>query len=82
MQIVEISRLEMERRQMKPANLQATVEAMNHDGVVLLPQVIDIDHIGALGEKMQADIRQLEASEGISNNWQGVRPPPFAPYLF
>ena len=82
MKIVEVSRLEMERRQMKPATLQAAVEAMNQDGVVLLPEVINIEHIDVLGEKMQADIRQLEISEGISNNWAGVRPPPFAPYLF
>ena len=82
MKIVDVSRLEMERRQMKPATLQAAVEAMNQDGVVLLPEVINIEHIDVLGEKMQADIRQLEISEGISNNWAGVRPPPFAPYLF
>ena len=82
MQTVEISRSERESGKMREATLQAAVEAILQDGVVLLPQVIDVGHIDALGEKMQADICRLNGAERFEGSWSGLRPPPFAPYLF
>ena len=82
MQTVKISRKEIERGVMQPENLDAAINAVREDGVVLLPGVINIEHIERLGEKMLEDIQTVEKTQGIVNNWQGVRPPLFHPYLF
>ena len=82
MQTVEISLSERESGEMREATLNAAVEAIIRDGVVLLPQMIDVGHVDALGEKMQADIRRLSGAERFQGSWSGIRPPPFAPYLF
>ena len=82
MQALKISLDEVKSGLMCADNIQAAVEALREDGVVLLPGVIDVDHIDRLGQKMLDDVDSVEQTNEISNNWQGVRPPPFHPYLF
>lgn len=82
MQTIEVSRAEGATGKMKEASLKAAVEAISHDGVVLIPQVIDVGHIDALEEKMQTDLRQLNDERRFEGSWSGIRPPPFDPYLF
>lgn len=67
---------------MSAANLAACRAALDEDGCVLLPGIVDVDHIDQLCDKMLLDIAALEQEGGISNDWQGVRPPPCHPWLF
>ena len=82
MQILKISYDEIKSGQMHADNIQASIKALQEDGVILLSGAIDVDHIDCLGQKMLEDIDRVKQTNGISNNWQGVRPPPFHPYLF
>ena len=82
MRSVEVTREEVESGKMRLEHVDAAVEAMKEEGVVLLPGVIDTDHVDALGEKMLDDIKTLDERTGINGNWAGVRPPPFHPHLF
>ena len=81
MRSVEVTREEVESGKMRLEHVDAAVEAMKEEGVVLLPGVIDTDHVDALGEKMLDDIKTLDERTGINGNWAGVRPPPFHPHL-
>ena len=82
MQVLKISYDEIKSGQMHADNIQASIKALQEDGIILLSGVIDVDHIDCLGQKMLEDIDKVKQTNGISNNWQGVRPPPFHPYLF
>lgn len=62
--------------------LALAVRAMDEDGVVALRQAIDVAPIDALAARMLEDLERYEAAYGIDNNFQGVRPPPFHPFLF
>lgn len=82
MQHIELSTSERRNSTFSEQTLKAAIAAMQKDGYVCLPNVIHTDHVDALNEKMQADIRQVEKERGIDDNYQGVRPPPFHPYLY
>ena len=82
MRTLKISSDEVKSGHMHADNIQASIKALKEDGVVLLSGVIDVDHIDRLSQKMLEDVDSVEQTNGISNNWQGVRPPPFHPYLF
>lgn len=62
--------------------LAAAVRAMDEDGVVALRGAIDLGPVDALGARMFEDLARYEAEYEIDNNFQGIRPPPFHPYLF
>ena len=82
MQHIDISSGERRSNTLSEKTLNAALTAFRADGYVCMPDVIDTDHIDALNEKMQADIRTVEKERGISDNYQGVRPPPFHPHLY
>lgn len=65
-----------------PNKVATAVAALETDGVVVLRQAIDLTPIITLCDKMLADLATYEAEYEIDNNFQGVRPPPFHPYLF
>jgi hypothetical protein len=58
------------------------VQAMDEDGVVALRQALDVGPVDALAARMLADLERYEAEYAIDNNFQGIRPPPFHPFLF
>jgi len=82
MQHIELSASERRNNTFSEQTLAAALKAFEEDGYVCLPSVISTDHIDALNEKMQADILLVEKERGIDDNYQGVRPPPFHPYLY
>lgn len=82
MQHIELGAAERTGGTMTAPTLDKALEALRADGYVCLPGVVSTDHIDALNEKMQADICAVEKAVGIDDNYQGVRPPPFHPYLF
>ena len=63
------------------AHYAAALAALREDGIVCLTDVIDRAHIDALNDKMQADM-EVRTPSRKANAWNGLRPPPFAPYLF
>src|SRR5262245_3832520 len=55
---------------------------MDEDGVVALRQAVDVVPVDTLGARMLADLERYEVEHKSDNNFQGVRPPPFHPFLF
>jgi len=82
MQTIKVSQHEVESGKMQRVHVEAALKALREDGVVVLSGVVDTDHIDRLCAKMLEDIYTVEKTQGIVNNWQGVRPPVFHPYLF
>ena len=68
MQALKISPDEVKSGLMCADNIQAATGALREDGVVLLPSVIDVDHIDRLGQKMLDDVDSVEQTNEISNN--------------
>jgi hypothetical protein len=79
---IEITAEERRTRELAPEKLATAVEAMHEDGVVALRQAIDVDPVDILGVRMLEDLAQYAELYEIDNNFQGVRPPPFHPFLF
>lgn len=79
---IDITQEERKTGQLTPDKLATAVQAMTEDGVVALRQAIDIASVDKLGAKMLADLAQYAELYEIDNNFQGVRPPPFHPFLF
>jgi hypothetical protein len=69
-----------------PERLQAALDALRVDGVVVLADVVDLEHIDALHERMVSDLVALQARPDAPYNWTAGNiqqdPPPFKPYLF
>jgi hypothetical protein len=67
-------------------NLLAAVDALRHDGYVVLNDVVDPAHLDILHERMIADLDALQARADAPYNWNVGNlqqdPPPFPPYLF
>lgn len=64
-----------------PSTLAAAAAALHEDGVVALRQVVPLQSIAILNEKMLADIDQATAKGRVKNDFQGIRPPPCHPWL-
>jgi hypothetical protein len=79
---IEITQEERKTGQLAPEKLATAVEAMHEDGVVALRQAIDLAPVDTLGARMLEDLAQYAELYEIDNNFQGVRPPPFHPFLF
>lgn len=67
-------------------DLKAAVSALNHDGFVVLNDVVDPTHLDTVHERMIADLEALQARKDAPYNWNAGNlqqdPPPFPPYLF
>jgi len=79
---IEITPEERKTGQLAPDKMDTAVRAMAEDGVVALRRAMDPAPVEKLGAKMLADLAQYEEQYEIDNNFQGVRPPPFHPFLF
>ncbi|MBT3266677.1 hypothetical protein HN371_05950 [Candidatus Poribacteria bacterium] len=82
MEFVEIPPRDIETGAVDATCMDAALRAFEEDGVVALPGIVDTDHIDALADKMLDDIRVYAKTNEIGNNYQGLRPPPFHPFLF
>jgi hypothetical protein len=69
-----------------PERLQTALDALRMDGIVVLADIIDPDHLDALHEQMMHDLDALQARPDAPYNWTTGNiqqdPPPFQPYLF
>lgn len=82
MRHIDITPAERKTGQLAPDKIATAVAAMAADGVVALRQAIDLAVVDTLGAKMLDDLAHYEQMYAIDNNFQGLRPPPFHPYLF
>lgn len=82
MREIDITPAERKTGQLAPDKIATAVAAMAADGVVALRQAIDLAVVDTLGAKMLDDLAHYEQMYTIDNNFQGLRPPPFHPYLF
>jgi hypothetical protein len=69
-----------------PEKLQAAMEALRTDGLVVLADVVDLEHLDVLHERLISDLALLRARPDAPYNWTAGNiqqdPPPFEPYLF
>jgi hypothetical protein len=79
---IDITPEERTAGHLAPGKIAMAVRAMDEDGVVALRQAVDVVPVDTLGARMLADLEWYEAEHKIDNNFQGVRPPPFHPFLF
>lgn len=79
---IEIEPEEREAGRMPDDKIAAAVGAMEEDGVVALLGAVAPENIDRLGRRMLEDLARFEDDGEIANNFQGLRPPPFAPFLF
>ena len=79
---IEITPEERKTGQLPPAKMETALQAMAQDGVVALRQAIEVGPVDKLGARMLTDLAQYEERYEIDNNFQGIRPPPFHPFLF
>ena len=79
---IDITSEERKTGHMAPDKITTAVQALAEDGVVALRQAIDVAAVDTLGARMLADLARYEAQYEVDNNFQGVRPPPFHPFLF
>jgi hypothetical protein len=79
---IDITPEERKTGQLAPAKLAIAIQAVAEDGVVALRQAIAVGPVDQLGAKMLADLARYAELYEIDNNFQGVRPPPFHPFLF
>ncbi len=79
---IDITPEERKTGELPPDKVAIAIAAMAEDGVVALRQAIDLAAVDTLGAKMLDDLAHYEQSYEIDNNFQGLRPPPFHPYLF
>lgn len=82
MRHINITPAERKTGQLAPDKIATAVAAMAADGVVALRQALDLAVVDTLGAKMLDDLAHYEQMYAIDNNFQGLRPPPFHPYLF
>ena len=62
--------------------VNAALAVLAEDGVVVLKNSADVENVDALGHRMIDDLARFEADHELANNFQGVRQPPFHPWLF
>jgi ectoine hydroxylase-related dioxygenase (phytanoyl-CoA dioxygenase family) len=83
---IEVTPAEVAQGALTPEHLAAAVRAINDDGIVVLKDVVDLEHIRILREKMTADVEAILARKDVPFNWNSGNlqqaPPPIVPYLF
>lgn len=65
-----------------PERLDQAVRAIETDGIVVLRDVVSRASIEVLEARMQEDVARAIALGRVKNDYQGIRPPPFHPFLF
>ena len=79
---ITITPTERRSGQIAADKMHTALHALAEDGVVALRGAIDLEPVDKLGAKMLADLADYEKEYEIDNNFQGIRPPPFQPWLF
>ena len=79
---ITITPTERRSGQIAADKMHTALHALEEDGVVALRGAIDLEPVDKLGAKMLADLADYEKEYEIDNNFQGIRPPPFQPWLF
>jgi hypothetical protein len=83
---IDVGESDRESGGLAPQRLQTALSALRTDGVVVLADVVDLDHIDALNERMVNDLALLRARPDAPYNWTAGNiqqdPPPLVPYLF
>ena len=83
---LEITPEEVRTDRIAPAHLAAATRALRDDGIVVLNDIISLDHIAALRERMLEDLPAYLARTDAPFNFNTgnvqQEPPPFAPYLY
>jgi protein-L-isoaspartate O-methyltransferase len=57
-------------------HLAQAVTALDEDGIVALPAVVDLTHLDVLNERMADDLAHFQRHNPIDLNYQGINPPP------
>lgn len=83
---LDITPEEVDSGVMTPEHLASAAQAVREDGFVILKNVIAVDHLAVLREKMLADVQDFMARDDAPYNFNTSNlqqdPPPFPPYLF
>ena len=86
MNSLDITPEEIATRRMTQEHLNAAVRAVKEDGYVILNDVIAMEHLDILRDRMLADVEAFLAREDTPFNFNPSNlqqdPPPFPPYLF
>ncbi|KIW11460.1 hypothetical protein PV08_10760 [Exophiala spinifera] len=87
-QVVSMSDDERKKGKYSPLTLQKALEAMNQDGLVVLKNVVDTDHIATINERMclDAEKKRVDPSQtfnhGVKSNFLQRPPVTESSYLF
>ena len=83
---LDITPEEVRTGRITPVHLSAATRALRDDGIVVLNDIVSMDHIAALREKMLYDLPAYLARTDAPFNFNTgnvqQEPPPFAPYLY
>jgi ectoine hydroxylase-related dioxygenase (phytanoyl-CoA dioxygenase family) len=83
---IKITPEELRSGQMASDHLTAAVKAVREDGFVVLEDVVDLEHIATLRDRMLEDLETILARPDAPFNWNKGNvqqdPPPFPPYIF
>lgn len=83
---IDVSRREVEDGALTAEHREAAVRAVLEDGLVVLKNVVALEHLDCLHDRLLQDIDALHARPDAPFNWNTgniqQNPPPFPPYLF
>ncbi|KAK1767904.1 putative phytanoyldioxygenase family protein [Phialemonium atrogriseum] len=67
--LIELTPEELETKKMGSHTLQAAVEALHRDGIVVLTNAVDVAHLDKLNARMVPEARELYARPGTHRNF-------------
>jgi len=83
---LRITEEELAGRQLDPEHQEAALSALRKDGFVVLEDVVALEHVDLLQEKLLEDLQALMGRADAPYNFNRGNiqqdPPPFPPYLF
>ena len=86
MTAIEVTAEELQAGKLTSDHLEQAVRAVQEEGYVVLNDVVSLDHISILREKLLEDLPRFLAREDAPFNFNRGNvqqdPPPFEPYLF
>jgi len=83
---VRPTRAELERGELDAGRLATAVQALKEEGIVVLHDVVNVEHLAVLRERVLADVEKFINRPNAPFNWNRGNvqqdPPPFPPFLF
>lgn len=67
--LIELTREELQTKKIGSHNLQAAVEALHRDGLVVLKNAVSVDHLDMLNARMVPEARELYARPSTHRNF-------------